>query len=254
MKENLKFIGLARTGGIFFICIGMMISVIQCSKNDDEPPKQIVRGTDSVICTDCTPQDYLDGLIAATDNGGIFAAYGLVPTQQWFLDIPHSGINWETAFNGDGAKLTGKFRYFALKELSFDETDPSKIHFEANVRLNSVSTGEPLRDEGCLQATFGTELTKTNEAINLAVIKTVSAAYNTDDEGYTIDGELTFLGKTQDVSIQLFYLGTASYTGYEFASFEAEFTFNAISDFGLNSTSVDDLVTVKMNINLKNVE
>lgn len=255
MMEKLIILRLARTGGTFLLFISMMILVTQCTKSDDEePPIKIERGTDSFGCVDCTPQDYLEALVAATDNGGIFAAYGLVPAQQWFLDVPHSAVNWETWYNGEGANLTGKFSWFALKELSFDETDPSKIYFEANVLLNSVVTGQPLRDHGCLQTTFETDLTKFNEPENLAVIKSVSAVYNTDDAGYTIDGELTFLGVTHDVTIQLFYLGQSTFTGYTLASFEAELTFNAISDFGLNSTSVDDLIKVKINLNLKKNE
>lgn len=253
--EKLIILRLTRPGGIFLLFVSMMIFFTQCTKSDDEEPHiNIERGTDSFGCVDCTPQDYLEGLVTATDNGGIFAAYGLVPAQQWFLDVPHSAVNWETWYNSEGANLTGKFSWFALKELSFDETDPSKISFEANVLLNSVVTGQPLRDQGCLQATFETDLEKFKEPENLAVLKSVSAVYNTDDEGYTIDGELTFLGVTHDVSIQLFYLGQTSFTGYTLAGFEAEFTFNAISDHGLNSTSVADLITIKMNLNLKNNE
>jgi polyisoprenoid-binding protein YceI len=232
-----------------------MSLLVQCSEDEgdivkDETPN-IVRGTDIILSTDCTPSDYFEGLLNATDNGAIFAAYGLIPAQQWFLDIPHSGVNWKTKFNGTGANLTGKFRYFQLKNISFDETKPEDISFEANVLLNSVSTGEPIRDAGCLLGTFATASTNVFEAANLASIKTLSAAYNTEDNGYTVDAELTFLGSTRSITIYLYYLGQTSVDGGKYASFTAEFDFNAISDYGLNSTSVDDLVTVTLNINLK---
>ncbi|MCK5347272.1 MAG: YceI family protein, partial [Candidatus Heimdallarchaeota archaeon] len=161
-------------------------------------------------------------------------------------------INWSSAYNGSGADLTGKFQYFSLKEFSFDETNPANISFEANVLLNSVTTGQPLRDEGCLLTTYETDATKSFEAENLAVIKTNGAKYNTEDDGYTIDAELTFLGSAHPVTINLYYLGQSTFTGYKMASFEAELTFNAISDFGLNSTSVEDAISVNIEINLKN--
>ncbi len=239
---------------ILLLCFVIMNLFTQCSKDEDPPPPKIVRGTDNLNCSDCTPLDYMEGLMTATDNGGIFGAYGMVPSQQWFLDIPHSAINWASAFNGLGANLTGKFMYFSLKELSFDETNPANISFEANVLLNSVTTGQPLRDEGCLLSTYETDATKIFEVENLAKIKTLNAKYNTEDDGYIIDAELTFLGSTHPVIITLYYLGQSSYTGYKIASFEAEFTFNAISDFDLSSTSVSDLITVNMNINLRNTD
>lgn len=256
MINNNLFSKILKFSGILIISLLMMNLLVQCNKDDmpDTDSPIIVRGTDIINCPDCTPQDYLEGLMAATDNGGIFGAYGLVPSQQWFLDVPHSAINWSSAFNGFGADLTGKFTYFSLTDMSFDETNPANISFEANVLLNSVVTGQPLRDEGCLLTTYGTAADKAFEAENLAILKTNSAKFNIDDDGYTIDAELTFLGTTHPVTITLYYLGQSTFTGYKIASFEAELTFNAISDFGLNSTSVNDLITVNMSINLRNTD
>lgn len=226
----------------------------RCEKeivNDDDDLVVVVRGTDSYDIADATPQDYLEGLVAATSNGGIFGAYGLIPTGNWFLDVPHSAVSWKTAYMGFGAFLTGKFSWFALNSFSFDETDVSKISFEAKVLLNSVVTSQILRDDGCLLGTFATDGTYIDEAANLAVIKSTSASYNVYDAGYTVMADLTFLGTTREVTINLEYVGKHEFDSYTMASFVAEFQFNAISDFGLGDTSVGDLVTVNLNLNLK---
>ncbi len=252
MKKKDSVSKLSKLTGLLLLSVGMTILFSSCEKNDDEEPiVTIVRGTDSYNIADATPQDYLEGLVAATNNGEVFAAYGLVPTGNWFLDVPHSAVNWKTAYMGSAALLTGKFSWFALKNFSFDETDPSKISFEAKVLLNSVTTGQPLRDDGCLLTDFKTDASFMDEAENLAVIKSTSASYNTDDAGYTVLADLTFLGQTHSVTINLGYVGVEEYSSYTMISFNAEFQFNAISNHGLGATTVGDLVTINLNLNLK---
>lgn len=242
---------LARSLGILIASAGMIILFYQCSGDEENPPDINTRGTDNYDMTNVTPVDYLEGLISATSNGEIFAAYGLIPAEQWFLDVPHSAVNWETAYMGSQALLTGKFSWFSLDYLTFDETKPSNIAFEGKVLLNSVVTGQPLRDEGCLLTTYVTSADKKFETENIATIKTTGAVYNTEDDGYTVTADLTFLGDTREVTINMYYLGLTSFETNKIVSFQAEFSFNAISDFKLASTSVADKVTVKMNINIK---
>ncbi len=253
MKTKDSISKLVKLTGVLLLCIGMVIIFNSCEKSNDNPNPNppIQRGTDSYDIADATPQDYLEGLVAATSNGEIFAAYGLVPTGNWFLDVPHSAVNWKTAYMGSAAFLTGKFSWFALKNFSFDETNPSNIAFEAKVLLNSVNTGQPLRDDGCLLIDFSTDASYIDEPANLAVITSTSASYNVDDAGYTVMADLTFLGQTTSVMMNLEYLGKVEYSSYTMISFDAEFQFNAISDFGLTATTVADLVTVNLNLNLK---
>ena len=255
MKKKDSISKLTKLTGFILLCVGMIILVGSCQKSDDpdpDPDVQIERGTDSYDIADATPQDYLEGLISSTSNGEIFAAYGLVPTGQWFLDVPHSAVSWASPLDGVGANLTGKFSWFAIKNFSFDETDPSKISFEAKVLLNSVVTSQILRDEGCLLVAYGTDADKgVNESANLAIIKSTSASYNIDDAGYTVLAELTFLGVTKGVTMNLEYVGKTEYDSYTMISFQAEFQFNAISDFFLESSSVADLVTINLDLNFK---
>ena len=254
MKKKDSISKLARLTGFILLSVGMIVLLSSCENSDEPDPDPIVpieRGTDSYDIADATPQDYLEGLVAATSNGEIFAAYGLVPNGQWFLDVPHSAVNWKTLYNGEGSDLTGKFSWFALKNFSFDETDPSKISFTAKVMLNSVVTGQILRDDGCLLVTYGTDAAFIDEPANLAVIKSTSASYNVDDAGYTVLADLTFLGVTKGVTMNLEYLGKTEYDSYTLISFEAEFQFNAKSDFFLEDASVAELASVTLDLNLK---
>lgn len=242
----------ARLFGMLLLSIGLIISLSYCEKEtDDDDPPAFTRGTDSYDIPDATPQDYLEGLVAATSNGEIFGAYGLIPAGQWFLDVPHSAVNWKSAYMGSAAMLTGKFSWFAVNKFTFDEQDASKISFVAKVLLNSVDTGQPLRDDGCLLATFLTDGTSVMEPVNIATLTSTSTSLNLTDAGYTVLADLTFLGVTHAVIIDLDYLGVNDYETYTMISFAAEFQFNAITDHALSTDLVSDLVTINLNLNFK---
>jgi len=251
MKKKDSISKLAKLSGVFLICVGMNILFGSCEKKNNDPDVPIERGTDSYDIADAVPDDYVHALMAATSNGEIGAASSFLTPGNWSLDVPHSAVSWKTAYMGFGAFLTGKFSWFALKNFSFDEKDPSKIVFEAKVYLNSVVTSQILRDDGCLLTTYKTNASYIEETANLATIKSTSASYHTDDAGYTVLADLTFLGVTKKVTMELYYLGKNETATHNWISFEAEFPFNAISDYGVGSTSVADLVTVNLNLNLK---
>jgi polyisoprenoid-binding protein YceI len=177
-----------------------------------------------------------------------------VPSGQWYCDKTHSNVMWETPYKAVGSLLTGRFNYFVLEKVVFDETDPTKIEFEGYVRLNTVNTGEPGRDTGCLLGTYGTAAGKTTEPENIATIKTTSVKYSDTDAGYIATADLTFLGVTKSVSVKLDYEKQEHFDGapgYNVAGLEASFVFNAISDFGLVSTNIADQVEVRMNMLLR---
>lgn len=242
-----------RLFGMLLLSIGLIMSLSYCEKenDDDDDLPTFTRGTDSYDIADATPQDYLEGLVTSTSNGEIFGAYGLIPAGQWFLDVPHSAVNWKSAYMGSAAMLTGKFSWFAVNKFTFHEQDPSKISFVAKVLLNSVDTGQHLRDDGCLLATFATDGTMLDEAANLATLTSTSTSLNLTDAGYTVLADLTFLGVTHAVTINLDYLGFFDYETYSMISFAAEFQFNAITDYALSTTLVSDLVTINLNLNFK---
>src|SRR5690349_11164508 len=125
MKQNIKIylLGLA----VIIACVGYVVSC----KHDDlvlpEGTLNLERG---------------DASIGFKDGKTVF-------------DTAHSNVNWSTPYLGEVSILTGRFNVFGFNKFNFEENNPDSIYFEARVYLNSVNTGEPGRDTGCLQHTFG---------------------------------------------------------------------------------------------------
>ena len=238
VSQKIIFGLLLTTGLLFTFC-----------QNDDEEiipvkgPDPIVRGTETLICTNCTPLAE-NGASADFNSGNI-------PSGQWYFDKAHSNVTWETPYKGLGTLLTGRFNYFVLKNLSFDEANPANISFEGYIRLNSVNTGEPGRDGGCLLTTYGTASAKTAEPENIATLKSTNVQYSTTDENYIFKGNLTFHGFTKEVSGKIYYKKQSVDGGGKLSGLSLEFSFLAKTDFGITSTNIADNVTVKINGTLK---
>jgi len=149
------------------------------------------------------------------------------------FDKQHSNVGWETAYLGELSLLTGRFDTMGFTAFNFDEANPANINFEAWVWVNKVNTSEPARDTGCLQTTFGT----TNDM--------------TTDNGYIVKFDFTFHGVTNELTGKLFYDGMnvtgSGPTAKNNFGFSFNFQFQAISDYGIVSTSIADAVTVKCN-------
>lgn len=184
------------------------------------------------------------------------------------FDKTHCNVGWETSYLGELATLTGRFDTFGLSKFIFVENKPDTIQFEAWVFLNSVNTSEPGRDHGCLagngpSSSFGVDQSMTTEPANVAIIKSKSVVYSTTDKGYIATCDLTFHGVTKEVTAKLYYSGTKVTTApnptavppiqeKDAIGFHLEFPMNAKTDFGITSTSIADLVTIKCNITLRN--
>jgi Uncharacterized conserved protein len=236
-----------KTLAIIGIATGLLM-LLQCQHEDEEiklaPPPAPTHGTETVSCTNCTP--LIENGASSDFNTNA------VPAGQWYFDKTHSNVNWETAYQGVGSLLTGKFNYFVLENLSFDEQNPADISLEAYVWLNSVNTGEPGRDAGCLLGTYGTATAKTAEPENIATIKSTSAKYNPTDSDFLVTADFTFHGVTLPVTLRLTYVPqTHLDAGYTVAGFSAQFEFNALSDYGIESNNIADKVVVKMNTLLR---
>jgi hypothetical protein len=151
-------------------------------------PDPIDHGTEVVNCTACTP-------LISNGASADFSSTD-VPAGTWYFDKAHSNTEWETQYREFGSLLTGRFNYFVLENLAFDAANPSDIEFEGYVRLNSVNTGEPGRDGGCLLGSFGTAADQTSENTNLATLvsRAGSGRYSETDEGFLVDADFTFLG------------------------------------------------------------
>ena len=240
MKTKRIIAYLGTMTGLFFL--------LQCQHDDEQitlaPPSTPAHGTETLSCTNCTPLAE-NGASSDFNSGG-------VPAGQWYFDKAHSNVNWETAYQGVGSLLTGKFTYFVLKNLTFDEQNPGSLSLEAYVRLNSVNTGEPGRDGGCLLGTYGTAAAKTVEPENIATIKSTSAKYNTTDSDFLVTADFTFHGVTLPVTIKLTYVPQTHFeSGFTIAGFTGQFEFKALSEYGIESTNISDKVVVKMNATLR---
>jgi polyisoprenoid-binding protein YceI len=201
----------------------------------------------------CTHKD--DDLVAPSNGANITRGTDVIDlTAGWTHDKAHSNVMWETAYMGATALLTGRFNQFGITKLKFDESNPANTTIEAWVRLNSVNTGEPSRDGGCLLTTFGTTATNVDQVENLAVIKSTKVELSTTDKGYIVTANLTFHGVTKPVTMKLDYTGSKDFTGttpYKLAGLSGQFQINAQTDFGITSTSIADKVVIKMNCNFK---
>jgi len=119
------------------------------------------------------------------------------------------------------------------------------------VYLNSVNTGEPGRDGGCLLETFGTSAGAGKVDSNLAIIKSTKVEFSTTDKGYIVTTDFTFHGVTKEVKAKMDYVDKLDQVTYFVYGFRLEFSILAISDFGINSSSIADNVDIKCAANLK---
>jgi polyisoprenoid-binding protein YceI len=236
---------------ILFVLSAVGFLASNCQHDDEnvvpvKGPDPITHGTETVVCTDCTP---LVSNGASSDFNS-----GNVPAGVWYFDKSHSNVEWESPYKVFGSLLTGRFNYFVLKNFNFNEAAPASLSFEGYVRLNTVNTGEPGRDAGCLLGTFGTEAGKTSEVENLASIISIpgTGRYSATDAGFIVDANFTFHGVTKQVTVKLFYYPQTDQGSYKMTGISAQFEFLALSDFAISSTNIDDKVVVKMNVLLRN--
>jgi polyisoprenoid-binding protein YceI len=167
------------------------------------------------------------------------------------FDKAHSSVNWSTPYLGALAVLTGKFNNFGFNSFNFAESTPDSIYFEGYVWLNTVNTGEPGRDGGCLLGTFGTTADATDEESNLAIIKSTKVEFSTTDKGYIVTADFTFHGVTKSLSAKMDYVGKTDSGDNEVYGFTLKFSILAISDFGIESTSIADNVDISCSANFK---
>jgi polyisoprenoid-binding protein YceI len=167
------------------------------------------------------------------------------------FDKQHSNAGWETAYLGGLSLLTGRFDTLGMTSFNFDESNAAGISFEAWVWVNRVNTSEPARDKGCLQTTYGVTTSMTTEAANVAIIKSKSVELSTADNGYIVKFDLTFHGVTKELTGKLLYDGVlttgSGATAKNVYGFTFVFQFLAKTDFGIVSTNIADLVTIKCN-------
>jgi polyisoprenoid-binding protein YceI len=208
------------------------------------------------IYTSCTHEDDIAPSAGPqVEFGNAIVTAGV---NKWKLDKSHSSVLWETAYLGQSGLLTGRFNNFFVTSMSFDESKPENTAFEGAVRLNTVNTGEPGRDAGCLLGTFGTAAGLTDEPNNLATLKSKKVEKSRTDKSYIVTFDMTFMGKTKEYTGKLKYVpvanipasGTAA--AYDVFGLQLEYQFFAKSDFGIVSSNIADKVGITLNMNFNN--
>jgi polyisoprenoid-binding protein YceI len=183
----------------------------------------------------------------------------------WSLDKTHSNVGWETFYYGDNALLTGRFNSFGL-DMFFDQANPSNTTIDGWVVLSTFNTGEPGRDDygKCGPSYMGVQWdvdTVPEPDVYTPIASSDTAWYSATSterygDGYVAHGTLNFRTIQQPTDLYFTYLGmndTENSSGVVTtrAGFQGQFDMLANSAFGVNSSSIADLVTVKINMNAK---
>jgi polyisoprenoid-binding protein YceI len=183
----------------------------------------------------------------------------------WKVDKTHSNIMWETKYYGTGAPLTGRFNTFEMK-VYFDEANPSNTTIYAWVVLSTFNTGETGRDAygKCGPGYMGIKwdtvsagppvVLKPQAATDTAWF--VSKSCVKYGNGYLVKGDFTFRGITKTIEMPMSYTGKSTTTNAttlkktDRAGLIGKFGINALTEFGIVSNSIADLVTIRVDCNM----
>ena len=205
----------------------------------------------------CSKEDSVTPLTSNPTSGS--DVINISSTGTWGLDKTHSNVMWETLYMGANALLTGRFNNFNM-EVDFREADLANSKIKAWVQLSTFNTGEPGRDgyrkcgPGYMGVQWDTIAKKPVASSDTAWYQSTSIVRYGDQ--YLAKGNLTFRGITKPTDLYFDYKGISSTTASDGkvtyrAGFSGHFKMLANTDFKVNSTSIADEVTVKINCNAK---
>jgi polyisoprenoid-binding protein YceI len=203
-------------------------------------------------------------------------------TGTWVFDNVHSPVQFNFPYRGSEADFKGSFMQTSKFTFTFDAANLSGSSIVAEIDLLSINTGTPGgRDAqattagitsfqsattfvkgklGCIAGTFG--IAADDAAADPATVavdvdryaKFTSTSIEIYGDGYLAKGNLIFHGVTLPVGLMFKYLPSTIDTGVtpnkEYAGFEGKMVINAKSDFGIVSSSVADVVTIYITVNI----
>lgn len=131
------------------------------------------------------------------------SAFALAEAHEYKIDTTHSGITFKTRHFMN--QVPGSFGQFGGVVI-FDEEEPSNSSANATIEAKSVDTRNERRDNHLRQDDyFGVE--------NNPQITFESTSWKkVGDDTYKVEGELTMLGQTHPVTLDVNYLGKTSIT------------------------------------------
>ncbi|KUN79581.1 YceI family protein [Streptomyces griseoruber] len=160
------------------------------------------------------------GIFSRKDTGESTADATVTPdlaavTGDYSIDPAHSTIGF-VARHAMVTNVKGKFNDFT-GSLHLDGTDPSRSTASLDVKMESIDTGSADRDGHLKSADFF----KTDEFPAMTFRSTSAEALGGDD--YRITGDLSILGVTKPITIDLEFNGSAKDPfGNERAGFEGK--------------------------------
>ncbi len=220
-----------------------------------------------IFISSCNKDDIIEPLTNNVSTGtDMIDIGGSSPT--WNIDKTHSNVGWETFYFGDNAYLTGRFNNFGVT-LHFDQENPENTTISSWVQLSTFNTGEPGRDAagkcgpGYMGVVFDVDTNPTPDVYTVQPATDTAWFNSTATErfgsGYVSHGTLKFKNVEAPVDLYFEYAGVNEYlsttggaTTYK-TGFSGQFEMNAQSVFGVTSTSIADLVKVKINVNAKKI-
>ncbi len=222
----------------------------------------------------CSKENKVE-LLANSNNSGtdvIDARIGGYPPTTyttpgaWKVDKAHSNVMWETKYYANGAPLTGRFNTFQYI-VNFDQANPANTTIKSWVLLSSYNTGEPGRDAygKCGPGYMGVIFDTASKAP--VVLKprasTDTAWFNSTSvekygNGYLVKGDFKFRNVTKSIEMPMSYTGISTTVNAttnkktDRVGLAGQFAINANTIFGVNSTSINDLVTIRVDCNIVN--
>lgn len=179
----------------------------------------------------------LGGLAALATLGGLGAistpaeALGPPEPMEFALDTVHSSVNFELT-HFDVSHAWGRFNEFE-GSFTFDSDDLSKSMISLTVMADSVDTNSEKRDQHLRSTDFFT--TKQFPRISFES----TSVRPTGDDTMDVVGDLTFLGKTKEVTAKATLVGMGETPQGFKAGFNATMTIDR-TEFG-NTTYLDSL-------------
>ncbi|WP_269540384.1 YceI family protein [Cerasicoccus fimbriatus] len=177
---------------------------------------------------------------------GLFAAISVNAEQNTYeIDPNHSGVTFAVRHfvndvNGSFGKFSGT--------VTVDTEDPTKNTAKATINTASVNTNNDKRDGHLLKDDYF-NVSKFPEM----TFETINWEKTDDEDKYEVTGNLTLLGVTKPVTLEVEYLGamkgTGHYEGMEIIGFKGEGKIKR-SEWGLDSGGpiVGDDVEIEISV------
>lgn len=163
------------------------------------------------------------------------------------LEKSHAFLTWSVKHNGISDYIVNFTDFDA--DLIFDPKDPENSSISVTINPAAIETNYPDEEK---RVEWHSKLTTDKKFFNAgefpAITFTSTEATLTDEFAGTVTGDLTFLGVTNPVTLDVTYNGTANVPWFgqrDLIGFTASTTLNR-SEFGLTGTnSVSDEVVIE---------